>query len=436
VARKPTKQRRQRRQRNTLDVYDRGGRWWAKVPKRGRVSLGLAVADASRDEAYRVAARRYASGALDARAADAGREGRLVELSRLYVAEQRHRWAPRQAGNVAGRLAAFVDALASAGITRIEHVTADALARYVAAEQARAAQPPPEPKPAPERKGRRKGPKLPSRRVPDGPRKATNVTDATINRTIQIARAMARWAAHRTPPLCDDGALARWKNLREVARNADPVIPSPAEWATVVREVESEPPLRTVPRTRAREVANARGLALLVALGVQTGLRIDELRHLRDEDIGADVVRVRAYGDWKPKDREERDVPVPPSVAALAREMLAWRKVAVGVSGKPVKLSDNYVLDAVKRAWPRCNIPGAPPGMHDCRRTFATEMSRRPGVSLRDVQRLLGHADLATTQRYLGRYRSDAARPAVDMGLADVLKRGPLADVLPMKRSG
>ncbi len=60
--------------------------------------------------------------------------------------------------------------------------------------------------------------------------------------------------------------------------------------------------------------------------------------------------------------------------------------------------------------------------MHDCRRTFATELSRRPGVSVRDVQRLLGHADLETTQRYLGRYRSDRERAAVDMGIAAVLQ--------------
>jgi integrase len=157
-------------------------------------------------------------------------------------------------------MGAFVDSLAAAGVARIEHITGDTLSRYVDREHKR------------------------------------GVCDATINRTVQVARALARWAATRTPPLCDEGALARWKNLREVARNADPLIPSPAEWATLVRELEREPPTRTSPATRGREVANARGLAVLVAVAVQTGLRIDELRHLRPEDIGADVVRVRACG--------------------------------------------------------------------------------------------------------------------------------------------
>lgn len=396
MARKP----RQRRRRGVLDVYDRDGRWWAKVPKRGRVALGLDTADVSRDEAYRVAAQRFASGSLDARAAEAGREGRLVELARLYITEQRHRWAPRHIDNVVGRLALFVDALAALGVRQIEHVTPDTLSRYV------------------------------------GARQHEGTTDAAINRTIQVARALARWAAHRTPPLCDEGALARWKNLREIARNADPVIPSPQEWARLVRELEQELPCGRTETTRAIERANARGLALLVAVAVQTGLRIDEMRHLRAEDIGADVVRVRAWGTWKPKDREERDVPVPTSVSELARELVAWRWSAKGARGRPLALCDHYVLDAIAKAWPRCGIVGPAPGMHDARRTFATEMSRRPGVSIRDVQRLLGHSSAQTTQRYLGRYRSDAARPAVDMGLAAVLAQAGMGEVIPMRPTG
>lgn len=232
---------------------------------------------------------------------------------------------------------------------------------------------------------------------------------------------MARWASTRRPPLCDGGALAAWKNLPEIARNRDPLIPSPAEWTSVVRVMEREESPRDTTEGHARTAANARGAALLVAVAVQTGLRIDELRHLRAEDVGADVVRVRASGDWRPKDREERDVPVPAPVAELAREFVAWRERARGLNGERLALGGHWIEARLASAWARAEMPGCAPGMHDCRRTFATEMSRRPGVSLRDVQRLLGHADAATTQRYLGRYRSDAERPAVDMGIAAAL---------------
>ena len=196
----------------------------------------------------------------------------------------------------------------------------------------------------------------------------------------------------------------------------------------------ARPRSTSVRANEAVERANARGAALLVAVAVQTGLRVDELRHLRAEDVGRDVVRVRAWGSWRPKDREERDVPVPASVAALAIELATWRESAVGLSGKALALGGHWIEARLSAAWARARLPGEAPGMHDARRTFATEMSRRPGVSVRDVQRLLGHADLETTQRYLGRYRSDDARPAVDMGLAAALAPEVPADVIPMRR--
>jgi hypothetical protein len=52
------------------------------------------------------------------------------------------------------------------------------------------------------------------------------------------------------------------------------------------------------------------------------------------------------------------------------------------------------------------------------------------------VQKWLGHELLATTQRYLGRYRSDDARPAVDMGVAAVLAPSVPAAVIPMRKRG
>lgn len=378
-----------------LHVYPRGGQWWCQVPKQGRKALDVPVDGVPLDEAYRIAAQRFGAGDLDPRAAAAGREGRLKELARLFGEENRSRWSARHAENVAYRLAAFIDAV---GVVDLYQVSAETLARYVEA------------------------------------RHGEGNADSTINRTIQVVRAMARWAARRTPPLCDESALSRWKNLREIARNRDPLIPSPAEWAQVIRELGRPPPSKSVRADAAIEGANARGAAVLVAVAVQTGLRVDELRHLRAADVGRDVVRVRAWGSWKPKDREERDVPVPASVAALALELAAWRDAAVGLSGKRLALGGHWIEARLSGAWVRAKLPGDPPGMHDARRTFATEMSRRPGVSVRDVQRLLGHADLETTQRYLGRYRSDDARPAVDMGLAAALAPDEPADVIPLRR--
>jgi integrase len=386
MARRPA-----RRIRGALRVYDRAGIWWAQVPGAGRRSLALRVSDTPRDEAYRAAAQRYGAGDLDARAAAAALTDDLADLVPAYIEAMRSRWAPRHKDNAVTRLSAFVEVLDGYGVRTAPQVTPAILTRYVEARQ------------------------------------AEGVTNATINRTIQLARAMARYATGRTPPLCSPTGMTAWKNLPELARNKDPLIPSPIEWAAVIRACEADHD------GRPRSVANARGMALLTAVAVQTGLRIDELRHLRAVDISDDAVHVRAYDDWRPKNREDRTVPVPTAVATLAREMVGWRTKAKGLNGKPLALGDHWVLDRLAAAWETARLPGPPPGAHDARRTFATELSRTAGVSVRDVQRLLGHADLETTQRYLGRYRTDAARTAVDMGVSAVLS-GPPARVVPLRR--
>lgn len=302
------------------------------------------------------------------------------------------RWAPRQRTDAIYRLASLVEALDAQGVRVLGDITAQVLTRYV-----------------------------------EG-RLAEGVSTATINRGVGQARAMVRYGAATSPPICAPcPPLAGWKNLPEISRDRDPIIPSPAEWVATIRALEADHD--GTPHAR----SHARGMALLVATAVQTGLRVDELRHIRPQDITDDSVTVRAYDDWRPKNRAERMVPVPAAAADLARELVRWRDAARGMRGRALAIGPHWIADRLAAAWAAARLPGDPPGMHDARRTYATEMSRTAGVSVRDVQRLLGHADLATTQRYLGRYRSDAARVAVDLGVAAALS-GPAAPVLPMRR--
>nr|MBK7069574.1 site-specific integrase [Deltaproteobacteria bacterium] len=58
--------------------------------------------------------------------------------------------------------------------------------------------------------------------------------------------------------------------------------------------------------------------------------------------------------------------------------------------------------------------------MHDCRRTFATEL-HRSGQPLTLVRDRMGHGDVETTEGYLGRYRSDRDRVVPDMGVGAAL---------------
>lgn len=52
--------------------------------------------------------------------------------------------------------------------------------------------------------------------------------------------------------------------------------------------------------------------------------------------------------------------------------------------------------------------------MHRARHSFATELRRTEGVDLGDVQHMLGHADIHTTEEYYGHYDLTDLERAMD----------------------
>jgi site-specific recombinase XerD len=146
------------------------------------------------------------------------------------------------------------------------------------------------------------------------------------------------------------------------------------------------------PEVRARDDA-----VLEVLYG--SGLRVSELCGLDLGDLELDRHRARVFG----KGSKERLVPLSePAVAALR----TWID-----HGRPVLRSTDAVDDALfynrrgRRITPRdvrrlLDVrAAAPTHPHALRHTFATHLLDG-GADLRAVQELLGHADLATTQRY------------------------------------
>jgi site-specific recombinase XerD len=99
--------------------------------------------------------------------------------------------------------------------------------------------------------------------------------------------------------------------------------------------------------------------------------------------------------------------------------MPAWVKVAIdawttaaGASSGPVfrpvnradkaqnvALNEKVVWQLLQRYTAAAGVPGRAP--HDCRRTFA-KLCRAAGGELEQIQLLLGHASVQTTERYLG----------------------------------
>lgn len=375
----------------------RGAVWWLYLGHGERVSLDTTDAAEARARVPDALKRHAAAVAARGRAG----EKALDVIAEAYVRAP-HGWSRRTLSTTTSRVIAFVEAMAERGVTHPSLVSPAAL---------------------------------------DAWRKARMATRSrvTINRDEIVARRMLAWGAAQG--MCGPTPLAERKALKEPRRKPAPLIPSPDELARVVAalgaieataraEAASDPKHRV---THAQRADAARGAALTIAVALATGLRLDELRHMTDGDITARAVSVTpergpADAAWQSKSYKERAIPVSDGAARAARAFVAWRTEGRGGKGKRVGLAGTWIADWIDRAAPVANVPRF--RMHDVRRTFATECVRG-GIPITTVRDWMGHRDVQTTERYLGRYRSDADLVAPTPAALDVLGRMP-ANVVPI----
>jgi integrase/recombinase XerC len=152
------------------------------------------------------------------------------------------------------------------------------------------------------------------------------------------------------------------------------------------------PVLQDAPAIRSRDDA-----ILEVLYG--SGLRVSELCGLDRADLDLDRARATVWG----KGSKQRTVPLSdPSVAALRGWLAGPRTELLAPASPPDAL---FVNRRGRRLTPRDvrrildRRAAHPTHPHALRHTFATHLLDG-GADLRAVQELLGHADLATTQRY------------------------------------
>lgn len=127
-------------------------------------------------------------------------------------------------------------------------------------------------------------------------------------------------------------------------------------------------------------------------LYANTGLRRNEGLYLKLADIKADVIQIESRAASPTKSRKWREVPLNDAALAAIEALKA-------TAPKPYLLG-RITPPSLTRAFESCAARVALPGsLHWLRHTFVSHLVMA-GVDLPTVQKLAGHASIATTMRY------------------------------------
>jgi integrase/recombinase XerD len=235
---------------------------------------------------------------------------------------------------------------------------------------------------------------------------AAPLTAAAVNLQLAALRAFLTF-------LADAGAVSRSHELiRRTLAGLPSRVTRPYEVLSAAEMVRLLASVATRPRDHA---------LLMLMLG--SGLRAAEVCRLKVGDLVTDDDGDLAVYVRQGKGRKDRTVPLAPAVAATLRGWLA----ASGKSPARLRDRDAYLFPGrngaltTQRLWQivteACGAAGIDTkaiSPHALRHTYALTALRR-GAGVKHVRDLLGHASVATTERYLDHLeRADLKRHAVD----------------------
>jgi len=148
---------------------------------------------------------------------------------------------------------------------------------------------------------------------------------------------------------------------------------------------------------------------VMVLLSFKAGLRACEIAGLEWPMVlkpGGGVAPLMFVSGRITKNGNARCVPIHPdlksALASLKREGSHPRDGPVILSERGAAMTARSVVNWFRATYAELDMPGC--SSHSGRRTFITRTARllsRTGGSLRDIQELVGHRDLGTTQRYI-----------------------------------
>ena len=172
---------------------------------------------------------------------------------------------------------------------------------------------------------------------------------------------------------------------------------------TFVPETRMEELLDTVRAQSSDESLCQQRNALIISLFYSCGIRLAELCGIHIGDFSNDFSTLRVHG----KGDKHRILPILPEMRSRVESFIAHLQaqgistsdqapLIVSDSGTP--LSRSTIQRIVKRQLGEANVQGKK-SPHVLRHTFATHLLNKD-ADMRDIQELMGHASLKTTQCY------------------------------------
>lgn len=185
------------------------------------------------------------------------------------------------------------------------------------------------------------------------------------------------------------------KREKIISQNPTVFLESPKMWQLIPEVLTVEEVTRFLEMPDISTEIGARDKAIFMVM-YASGLRVSELCSLNTGDVSDDQVRVKGKGN------KERVIPIAAAaVAAVDDYLTRFRTEGDG----PLFLSrQGKRMDRVA-LWERVKFYGKKAGItkvispHTLRHSFATHLLEN-GADLRIIQEMLGHSNIATTDRY------------------------------------
>ena len=216
------------------------------------------------------------------------------------------------------------------------------------------------------------------------------LSPASINRELSSLRSLFRFLRERG--VVEQDVFVHIGRLKKPRR-----LPSVIPESRIPEVLES-----TAERSVSQEFEQVRD-ALIVLMFYKCGVRLAELVGLNVEDVSAarDSLKVLGKGD------KERIIPIVGSVRSVLNnyfDVIKRQKIcnsqekALFLTTKGCRISRTKVYRIVRSMLSEAGIQGKK-SPHVLRHTFATQLMNA-GADMRDIQELMGHSSLKSTQVY------------------------------------